>query len=113
MHRVVRGVAMLNEILHRVDRCFTTRWRGYDRDQVDSAFASVDEDMELVCLDRDAALATAQDVTRELEALRAEVAEYRLMHAGCPNGSPVAGCMRYLIHLAKLSAVAIEAEARK
>jgi cell division septum initiation protein DivIVA len=104
---------MLDEILQNVDRCFTARWRGYDRDEVDSAFAAMDEEIELVCADRDAALSTAQDMSRQLEALRSEVAEYRLMHAGYSKGSPVAGCMPYLIHLAKLSALAIEAEARK
>jgi cell division septum initiation protein DivIVA len=103
---------MLDDLMESAGRSFTARWRGYDRAQVDSAFEVADQEMALVCLDRDAALSTAQDLTRQLESLRSEIAVYRLMHAGYPGGSPVAGCLRYLIQMAKLAARSIEAEAR-
>jgi len=55
---------MLDQFVKSVNRSFVVRWRGYDRLQVDSAFGAIDQEMAFVRLDRDAALSTAEDVTR-------------------------------------------------
>jgi cell division septum initiation protein DivIVA len=104
---------MIDEFMKDVDRCFDTQWRGYDRDQVDARFAAVDRELEIVCLDRDAALKTAADLSHLLEAARAELAEFRVLHAEHSRDNAVAGCVRYLVHLAKQNAESVEADARQ
>ncbi|HEX6340141.1 DivIVA domain-containing protein [Umezawaea sp.] len=92
---------MLDEMLDLGDRQFDTRWRGYDRDQVDAALAAADRDVDLARSDRDAALAAAEDATRQLVALRAEAVRTRLAHTGG------------LLRLARLIAVVVETAHRE
>lgn len=101
-----------DELLDEGPSAFRTRWMGYDRDQVDEEYARLERLLETACADRDAALATAQDLAAHLEAARSELAEYRMIHAGHSDDDAVTGCLRYLMHVARRRAEDIEAEAR-
>ncbi|MEJ2856468.1 MULTISPECIES: hypothetical protein [unclassified Saccharothrix] len=83
---------------------FNREWCGYQRREVDAAIRQLTERLEQLTTDRDAALATADDVTRELEAARAELAEYRMLHAGYSKENTVSGTIRYLMHVARQKA---------
>lgn len=83
---------------------FNREWCGYQRREVDAAVKQLTERLEQLTTDRDAALATADDVTRELEAARAELAEYRMLHAGYSKENTVSGTIRYLMHVARQKA---------
>ncbi|MFD8497444.1 hypothetical protein [Amycolatopsis sp. NPDC059657] len=52
---------------------FDLVWRGYDQDQVEHYMHSVEAELRLVTVDRDAAVARAENLARRLEAARAEV----------------------------------------
>lgn len=91
---------------------FRTRWPGYDRRQVDEELARLEAQAELAWADRDAALATAEDLARHLEEARTELGEYRALHAGHSKDDAVSGCIRYLLHSARRKVEEIEAEAR-
>ncbi|WP_434443989.1 hypothetical protein [Lentzea sp. E54] len=101
-----------DELLNEGSTMFRTRWLGYDRAQVDEEYGRLEEMLLTVCADRDAALATAEDLARHLEQARSELAEYRGIHAGHSKDDAVAGCMRYLMHIAKRKAEEIEVDAR-
>ncbi len=101
-----------DELLDEGTTTFRTRWLGYDRAQVDQECARLEALLETACADRDAALATAEDLSGHLEEARAELAEYRMIHAGYNKDNAVSGCIRYLMHVAKRRAEDIEAEAR-
>ncbi|HUQ56297.1 pentapeptide repeat-containing protein [Lentzea sp.] len=101
-----------DELLDEGPSAFRTRWLGYDRNQVDEEYARLEMLLETACADRDAALATAEDLATHLEAARAELAEYRMIHAGYSKDNAVSGCIRYLMHVAKRKAEDIETEAR-
>jgi hypothetical protein len=99
---------------------FTVRWRGYDRREVDQEFACLWQDLDelqehvdVLRLDRDAAAATAEDLTRQLEDARSELAEYRVLHAGYSKDNAVSACIRYLMHVAQQKANAFETDARE
>ncbi|WP_158848949.1 hypothetical protein [Saccharothrix deserti] len=99
---------------------FSVRWRGYDRREVEDELARLQEELdglwhelEVVRLDRDAAAATADDLIRELEDARSEIAEYRVLHAGYSKDNAVSGCIRYLMHVARQKADAFETDARE
>ncbi|MEU4742002.1 hypothetical protein AB0G02_16275 [Actinosynnema sp. NPDC023658] len=99
---------------------FRVRLRGYDRREVDAALARerleaerLREELEMLRLDRDAAVATADDLVRELEEARSELAEYRVLHAGYSKDNAVSGCIRYLMHVARQKADAFETDARE
>ncbi|CAL9616889.1 hypothetical protein SUDANB95_05719 [Actinosynnema sp. ALI-1.44] len=83
---------------------FNREWCGYQRREVDAAIRQLVERLEQLTTDRDAALATADDVGRELEAARAELAEYRMLHAGYSKENTVSGTIRYLMHVARQKA---------
>ncbi|GAA0253180.1 hypothetical protein GCM10010492_62260 [Saccharothrix mutabilis subsp. mutabilis] len=83
---------------------FNREWCGYQRREVDAAIRQLLERLEQLTTDRDAALATADDVGRELEAARAELAEYRMLHAGYSKENTVSGTIRYLMHVARQKA---------
>jgi cell division septum initiation protein DivIVA len=102
----------IDDILNEGRRSFRTRWLGYDRDQVDEAYAKLEHLLGSACADRDAALATAEDLNRHLEEARTELTEYRKIHAGYNNENAVSGCIRYLLHVARQKAEEIEAGAR-
>jgi cell division septum initiation protein DivIVA len=104
---------MFDELLREPSRWFRTRLRGYDRRQVDEELAALDEELQIARTDRDAALARAEDVTRQLEEARAELSDYRLLHAGYSKDNAVGGCMRYLIHVAKQEAESVTERARE
>ena len=91
---------------------FRTRWFGYDRKQVDEVVSRLEEQLQVACTDRDAALATAEDLARHLEEARSELTEYRMIHAGHSKDNAVSGCIRYLLHVARRKAEEIEADAR-
>ncbi|SDF38750.1 hypothetical protein SAMN05216553_101387 [Lentzea fradiae] len=101
-----------DELLDEGPSAFRTRWMGYDRNQVDEEYARLEQLLESVTADRDAAIATANDLAAHLEQARSELAEYRMIHAGYSKDNAVSGCIRYLMHLAKRKAEDIEAEAR-
>lgn len=92
---------------------FHVRWRGYDRQEVRAVLARLRQEVEVLRVDRDAALATADDLTRELEEARSELAEYRVLHAGYSKDNAVSGCIRYLMHVARQKADAFESDARE
>lgn len=102
----------IEDLLNDGPRTFRTRWLGYDRAQVDEEYARLEGQLDVARTDRDAALATAQDLTRHLEEARTELAEYRMIHAGHSKDNAVSGCIRYLLHVAKRRAEEIETEAR-
>ncbi|WP_147455076.1 hypothetical protein [Saccharothrix australiensis] len=56
---------------------FDLVWRGYDRHQVRHYVRGVEAELRLAAVDRDAAVARAEDLTRQLEAARGEIAELR------------------------------------
>ena len=99
---------------------FPVRWRGYDRREVDAELARsryeaarLREELEVLRLDRDSAVATADDLMRELEDARSELGEYRVLHAGYAKDNAVSGCIRYLMHVARQKADAFETDARE
>ncbi|XVS62410.1 DivIVA domain-containing protein [Actinosynnema sp. CA-299493] len=101
-------------------RSFSVRWRGYDRREVDDELvrsvqevARLREELEVLRLDRDGAVATADDLMRELEDARSELGEYRVLHAGYAKDNAVSGCIRYLMHVARQKADAFETDARE
>ncbi|WP_052684762.1 hypothetical protein [Lentzea aerocolonigenes] len=102
----------IDDLLNEGPKAFRTRWLGYDRDQVDDEFARLEGVLAGACADRDAALATAEDLTRHLEEARSELGEYRMIHAGHSKDNAVSGCVRYLLHVARRKAEEIEADAR-
>jgi hypothetical protein len=99
---------------------FPVRWRGYDRREVDEELARsrreaarLREELEVLRLDRDGAVATTDDLMRELEDARSELGEYRVLHAGYAKDNAVSGCIRYLMHVARQKADAFETDARE
>jgi DivIVA domain-containing protein len=56
---------------------FALAVRGYDREQVDEHLADLNEEIRLLTLDRDAAVAEAETLLRHLESARAEVDDLR------------------------------------
>ncbi|MBB5804352.1 vacuolar-type H+-ATPase subunit H [Saccharothrix ecbatanensis] len=92
---------------------FTVRWHGYDRNEVDAELARLRRELDVLRVDRDAALATADDLIRELEDARSELGEYRVLHAGYSKDNAVSGCIRYLMHVARQKADAFETDARE
>jgi hypothetical protein len=53
--------------------CFALAVRGYDREQIDEDLAELHEEIRLLPLDRDAAVAEAETLLRHWESARAEV----------------------------------------
>ncbi|MET9225797.1 hypothetical protein [Lentzea sp. NPDC003310] len=102
----------VDDLLDEGSPLFRTRWLGYDRVQVDEEIARLEAQAELAWADRDAALATAEDLARHLEEARSELGEYRELHAGHSKDDAVSGCIRYLLHSARRKVEEIEAEAR-
>jgi cell division septum initiation protein DivIVA len=102
----------MDDLLDEGRRAFRTQMFGYDRSQVDEEYARLEGLLELACADRDAALQTAEELTRHLEEARSELTEYRTLHAGHSKDNAVSGCIRYLLHVARRKADEIEAEAR-
>lgn len=102
----------MDDLLDEGRRAFRTQLFGYDRGQVDEEYARLEGLLELACADRDAALQTAEELTRHLEEARSELTEYRTLHAGHNKDNAVSGCIRYLLHVARRKADEIEAEAR-
>ncbi|MCP2204386.1 hypothetical protein [Lentzea flava] len=102
----------IEDLLNEGPRTFRTRWFGYDRAQVDEEYARLEGQLDVARTDRDAALATAEDLARHLEEARSELAEYRMIHAGHSKDDAVSGCIRYLLHVAKRKAEEIETAAR-
>ncbi|MGZ3146259.1 hypothetical protein ACVDFE_30555 [Lentzea chajnantorensis] len=56
---------------------FDVRWRGYDQDQVQHYVHAAESETTALTADRDAALAQAESLARQLEAARTEIAELR------------------------------------
>jgi cell division septum initiation protein DivIVA len=102
----------MDDLLDEGRTAFRTQWFGYDRRQVDEEHARLEGLLDLACADRDAALATAEELTRHLEEARSELTEYRTLHAGHSKDNAVSGCIRYLLHVARRKADEIESEAR-
>ncbi|MFD1149338.1 DivIVA domain-containing protein [Saccharothrix hoggarensis] len=92
---------------------FRVRLRGYDRQEVDEELARLRRELDVLRVDRDAAVATADDLIRQLEEARSELAEYRVLHAGYSKDNAVSGCIRYLMHVARQKADAFETDARE
>jgi cell division septum initiation protein DivIVA len=103
---------MFDELLKDPSRWFRTRFRGYDRRQVDAEFRLVDQELAVAIADRDSALSRAESLAAQLDEARAELHEYHQLHSGHTRQDPVAGCIRYLIHSAKKEAARIEQDAR-
>ncbi|KOV88267.1 hypothetical protein [Nocardia sp. NRRL S-836] len=102
----------IDDLLDEGAETFRTKWMGYDRDQVHEVVARLEEQLAAACTDRDAALATAEDLARHLEEARSELTEYRMIHAGYNKDNAVSGCIRYLLHVARRKAQEIEDDAR-
>ncbi len=56
---------------------FDVVWRGYDKGQVRHYVEGVEAELRLLAVDRDAAVARADDLARQLEAARSEIRELR------------------------------------
>lgn len=56
---------------------FDVVWRGYDRRQVRHYVAGVEAELRVLAVDRDAAVARADDLARQLETARAEISVLR------------------------------------
>ncbi|SER25648.1 DivIVA domain-containing protein [Lentzea albida] len=102
----------MDDLLDEGRTAFHTQLFGYNRSQVDEEYARLERQLELACADRDAALETADELTRHLEEARSELTEYRTLHAGHSKDNAVSGCIRYLLHVARRKADEIESEAR-
>lgn len=102
----------MDDLLDEGRTAFHTQLFGYNRAQVDEEYARLERQLELACADRDAALETADELTRHLEEARSELTEYRTLHAGHNKDNAVSGCIRYLLHVARRKAEEIESEAR-
>ncbi|GGP77700.1 DivIVA domain-containing protein [Saccharothrix coeruleofusca] len=103
----------IDEFLSYSDMSFRLQWRGYHKREVDEELARLVQELEVLRTDRDAAVAMVDDLTRQLEATRSELGEYRVLHAGYSRENTVSGCIRYLMHVAKQKAEAVETSARR
>lgn len=96
---------------------FALTMRGYDREQVDQHLAELHDEIRLLTLDRDAAVAEAENLAGRLETVRAENAglRARLDHIlRSPADPAVLGeRVRKMLELAQTEAAAIVAKARR
>ncbi|NBH04987.1 DivIVA domain-containing protein [Amycolatopsis sp. SID8362] len=96
---------------------FALTLRGYDREQVDEHLAETQEELRLLTLDRDAALAEAETLTRRLEAARTENDRLRArldrLAATPADPAAVGDRVRRMLELARAEADTIVANARR
>ncbi|WP_329049065.1 DivIVA domain-containing protein [Amycolatopsis sp. NBC_01488] len=96
---------------------FALTLRGYDRDQVDEYLAETRDELRLLALDRDAALAEAETLARRLEAARTENDRLRVRLdrlVGTPaDPAAVGDRVRRMLELARTEADAIVTTARR
>ncbi|UOX93007.1 DivIVA domain-containing protein [Amycolatopsis sp. FBCC-B4732] len=96
---------------------FALTMRGYDREQVDQHLAELHDEIRVLTLDRDAAVAEAENLARRLETVRAENAglRARLDHAlRSPADPAVLGDrVRRMLELARAEAGTVVATARR
>jgi DivIVA domain-containing protein len=96
---------------------FALTVRGYDREQVDEHLAELHDELRLLTLDRDAAVAEAETLARHLENARAEADDLRarldrVLRA--PADPEVLGeRVRHMLHLARAEADAVVANAHR
>lgn len=96
---------------------FALAVRGYDRDQVDEHLAELNEEIRLLTLDRDAAIAEAETLLRHLESARSEAADLRARLdrlVRTPADPDALGeRVRLMLELARAEADAIVSTARR
>ncbi len=95
---------------------FDLRWRGYDRDQVQDYVRGAEDELRLLAADRDAALAHAESLARQLEEARTHNAELRARVdriCGTPIDRDALGDrLRRMVELAHAEAEEITTRAR-
>ncbi|SEF24590.1 DivIVA domain-containing protein [Amycolatopsis pretoriensis] len=96
---------------------FALAVRGYDREQVDEHLADLHDEIRLLTLDRDAAVAKAETLLRHLESARAEAADLRVRLnrlASAPAEPDALGeRVRLMLELARAEADAIVSTAHR
>jgi DivIVA domain-containing protein len=96
---------------------FALAVRGYDREQVDEHLADLHDELRLLTLDRDAAVAEAETLARHLESARAEIGELRARldrTLRAPADPAVLGeRVRRMLELARAEADAVVAAAHR
>ncbi|GAB3146585.1 hypothetical protein GCM10027258_38500 [Amycolatopsis stemonae] len=96
---------------------FALAVRGYDREQVDEHLADLHDEIRLLTLDRDAALAEAETLARLLERTRAEADELRAhldrVVRAPADPAAVGDRVRRMLELARAEADTIVAAARE
>jgi DivIVA domain-containing protein len=96
---------------------FALAVRGYDREQVDEHLAELHDELQLVTLDRDAAITEAESLARHLESARAEIDDLRarLNRLARTPADPAALAerVRRMLELARAEADAIVATAHR
>ncbi|GLY38319.1 hypothetical protein Amsp01_043430 [Amycolatopsis sp. NBRC 101858] len=94
---------------------FSLAVRGYDREQVDEHLAELHDEIRLLTLDRDAAIAEAETLVRHLETARIEADDLRtrLKRLALSPADPdaVGERVRLMLELARAEADAIIASA--
>lgn len=95
---------------------FDLVWRGYDRHQVRHYVHSAEAELRLTAVDRDAAVARADDLARQLETARTEIAELRgRLDRICRTPvepDALTGRLRRMVELAEEEASDVTARAR-
>ncbi|MEQ0565580.1 hypothetical protein ABJI51_41430 [Amycolatopsis sp. NEAU-NG30] len=96
---------------------FALTFRGYDREQVDERMEELLAEIRLVTADRDAAVAEAENLTRELERTRSENAELRAridrLCRAPADPAAVGDRVRQVLDLANTEAAEIVTTARR
>ncbi|MBE1495810.1 DivIVA domain-containing protein [Amycolatopsis lexingtonensis] len=96
---------------------FALTLRGYDREQVDEHLAEIRDELRLLTLDRDAAVAEAETLARRLEAARTEIDRLRVrldrLAAAPADPAAVGDRVRHMLELARAEADAVVTTARR
>ncbi|GGP70991.1 metallopeptidase [Saccharothrix coeruleofusca] len=95
---------------------FDLAWRGYDRGQVQHYVRAAEADLRLLAADRDAAVARAEDLARQLEQARSQVHELtgkvdRLCRTPV-DPDALSDRLRRMVELAHAEAAEVTAQAR-
>ncbi|WP_439381130.1 DivIVA domain-containing protein [Amycolatopsis lexingtonensis] len=96
---------------------FALTLRGYDREQVDEHLAELRDELRLLTLDRDAAVAEAETLARRLEAARTEIDRLRVrldrLAAAPADPAAVGDRVRHMLELARAEADAVVTTAHR
>ncbi len=95
---------------------FDMAWRGFDRDQVLSHLASIEEDIRTLVADRNASTSQVDDLTTRLESARGEIDELGkkidALHRPPMNASDLGERLNRMLELANTEAAEVTARAQ-